>query len=99
MEEPLLPCHPERTPDFLPRCFQKRSRMRLSLRKAARYSPKPPSLTGNPEEAEGPAVRSISNEMLLGKPSTSSSSSGEPALSEVEGDLQFPYSTPHCRPN
>src|SRR5271156_2498437 len=45
-------CHPERTPDFLPRCSQKRPRMRLSLRKAARHSPKPLSLTGNPEEAE-----------------------------------------------
>jgi hypothetical protein len=28
-------CHPERTPDFLPRCSQKQPRMRLSLKKAA----------------------------------------------------------------
>jgi hypothetical protein len=30
--------------------------MRLSLKKAARGPPKPLSLTGNPEEAEGSAV-------------------------------------------
>jgi hypothetical protein len=49
-------CHPERTPDFLLRCSQKRPRMRLSLKKAACGSRKPLSLTGNPEEAEGSAV-------------------------------------------
>ena len=49
-------CHPERTPDFLPRGTNQRPRMRLSLRKAARGLPAPLSLTGNPEEAEGPAV-------------------------------------------
>jgi hypothetical protein len=49
-------CHPERTPDFLLCCSQKQPRMRLSLKKAACGSPKPLSLTGNPEVAEGPAV-------------------------------------------
>src|ERR1700689_5161354 len=49
-------CHPERTPDFLLRCSEKQPRMRLSLKKAPSGSPKPLSLTGNPEVAEGSAV-------------------------------------------
>jgi hypothetical protein len=50
-------CHPERTPDFLLNRTNQRPRMRLSLGKAARGLPTPLSLTGNPEEAEGSAVR------------------------------------------
>jgi len=56
--EPYPPlCHPERTPDFLLRCANQRPRMRLSVRKAAWGLSTPQTLTGNPEVAEGPAVR------------------------------------------
>jgi len=37
--------------------------MRLSLKKAARGSPKPLTLTGNPEEAEGSAVLSPAKQL------------------------------------
>jgi len=70
MEAPPHICHPERTPDFLLRCTIQRPRMRLSLRKAARGLPTPLSLTGNPEEAEGPAVLSTGNEGHPNPPST-----------------------------
>ncbi len=42
---------------FPTRCTNQRPRMRLSLRKAAPGLPTPLRLTGNPEVAEGPAVR------------------------------------------
>src|SRR5271163_5199167 len=63
-------CHPERTPDFLLHCTNQRPSMRLSLRKAALGLATPLSLTGNPEEAEGPAVLSTGNEGHPNPPST-----------------------------
>jgi hypothetical protein len=66
LEKPPHPCHPERTPDFLLRCSNQRSRMRLSVRKAARGLSTPRSLTGNPEEAEGPAVRPSRTQLRKG---------------------------------
>src|SRR5271154_5796506 len=56
-------CHPERTPDFLLHCTNQRPRMRFSLRKAALGLATPLSLTGNPEEAEGPAVLSPAKQL------------------------------------
>src|ERR1700677_5222479 len=67
MEAPPHPCHPERTPNFLLRCANQRPRMRLSVRKAAWSLSTPRSFTGNPEEAEGPAVR-LSLTQLPGAP-------------------------------
>jgi hypothetical protein len=57
VRQPLKLCHPERTPDFLHAAPTNGHVCGFLQGKPHEVLPTPPSLTGNPEGAEGPVVR------------------------------------------